>query len=128
MNDFSTPVEGRSLPAAWPFGSASVMVVSIIGFAGVMIDVYLVCRYWHTAPAFVVPILAIPIGVQLVYLWWRMLRYRDKIRQLYLKSANDDPSLSATVRVAAEGIVDVLLYSYGIIIVALILIGFLLSR
>lgn len=128
MSDIGTSAEGRSFPAAWPFGSVSLVVVSILGFAAVTVDVYLIFRYWNTAPAFVAPILAIPIGVQLVYQWWRVMRYRAKIRDLYPKDSDYGSPLDLAVRVAAEGMIDILFFSYGITTVALILIGFLLSK
>jgi hypothetical protein len=127
MSDISF-LEGRRLPAAWPFGLASFAVVSILGLCAIVIDVYLIYRYWQTAPENLILILSVSIGVQLAYQWWRVIRYRTKIRQIYPKDSNSGSPLDLVVRVAAGGMIDVLFFSYGITIVALILIGFLLSK
>jgi hypothetical protein len=128
MSDIGKSVGGRRSSAASPFRSLSFVVASILGLCAVMIDVYLICRYWHTAPAQVAPMLALPIGLQLIYQWWRALRCRRKIQELYSKASDDGSPLDVAVRVAAEGMIDVLSFSYGITFFALMLIGLLLSR
>jgi len=69
-----------------------------------------------------------PIGIQLIYQWFRALRCRAKIRELYSKGSDADSGLNVAVFVAARGMIDILFFSYGIALFALILIGLLLSR
>jgi len=132
MSDIGNFLDGRSLPAASPFRSVSFLTASVLGLGSVIIDVYLIYRHWQTAPAYVAPVLGIPIGVQLIYQWWRVLRYRTKIREIYSKGSDGyvkgGSPLDTAAQVGARGMIDLLFFSYGITVVALILIGFLLSR
>ena len=128
MSHFGSFLDGRRFLAASPFRSLSFVIASIAGLCAVIIDVYLIYRYLNTATVQLALILSISIGVQLIYQWFRVLRYRAKIRDLYTKGSDDGSHLDVAVRVAVAGMIDVLFFSYGITIVALILIGFLLSR
>jgi hypothetical protein len=119
---------GRRSSAASPFRSLSFMVVSILGLAAVAIDVYLILRHWNTAPAYVVPILGILIGVQLIYQWFRVRQSGSKLQELCSKELDEGALLETAVLLATRGIMDVLFFSYGIAVVALALIGLLLSR
>ena len=132
MSDIGNFLDGRSFAAGSPFRSLSFLVTSIVGLGSVVVDVYLIYRHWHTAPAYVAPILGIPIGIQLIYQWWRVLRYRAKIREIYSKGSDEEVKegspLDVAARVSARGMIDLLFFSYGITVFALILIGVLLSR
>ncbi len=132
MSDISNFLGGRNVPARSPFRSASFLLASIVGLGSVVIDAYLIYRHWHTAPAYVAAILSTPIGAQLVYQWFRVLRDRAKLRELYSKGSVEEAEggspLDVAARVAARGMIDLLFFSYGIAIFALILIGALLSR
>jgi len=125
-------VDGRSFIAGSPFRSAHFLAASIVGLASVVTDAYLVYRHWRTAPIGVLLILGILIGVQSLYQWWRILRYRRKIRALCSNGAGEDAveatSIPESARVAAGGMIEVLFFSYGITFVASILIAFLLMR
>ncbi len=116
---------GRGHSAAFPFRQASFAAAAALGLICVAADVHLICRYVNTAPQYVVLTLSFPIGIQLVYQWWRALRYRAKLRELY-KASVQTSCIDVVVRVAAAGIIDTLFYSYGIAIFALILVGALL--
>jgi len=81
---------------------------------------------------YVAAILSTPIGAQLVYQWWRVLRYRAKVREIYSKSSNEDvkegSAFDLATRISARGMIDLLFFSYGVTVFALVLIGALLSR
>jgi hypothetical protein len=115
-----------------PLRSASFLITSSIGLASVVIDAYLVYRHWYTAPAYVAAILSTPIGAQLIYQWLRVLRDHAKLRELYSKGSVEERKygslLDVAARASARGMIDLLFFSYGIAIFALILIGLLLSR
>lgn len=115
-----------------PFRSASFWAASAVGLGCVVIDIYLVYRHWHSAPVYVAFILSTPIGAQLIYQWFRVLRDCARLRELRSKSSveeNKDWSfLDAAERASFKGMIDQLFYFYGIAIFALILIGLLLSR
>jgi hypothetical protein len=133
MSDIGNFLGGRtSFSSKSPFRSVSFLVVSIIGLGSLVIDVYLVCRHWQTAPAYVAVILSTPIGAQLLYQWFRVLRHRAKLRELYLKGSVEETKdwslLDVAARISARGMLDLLFFSYGIAIFAMILIGLLLSR
>jgi hypothetical protein len=128
MSDIGNFIEGRGSSAARPFHSFSFVLVSILGLGSVGFDVYLIFRHWRSAPAYVAAILSMPIGIQLIYQWFRVLRYRAKIRELYSKGSDAGSGLNPAVVVAVRGMIDILFFSYGIALFALILIGLLLSR
>jgi hypothetical protein len=119
---------GRGSSAASPFRSLSFTVVSILGLVAVAINVYLILRHWNTAPVYVVPILGILIGVQLIYQWFRVRQSCSKLRELCSNGSGEESRLEAAVLLATRGMMDVLFFSYGIAVVALALIGLLLSR
>jgi hypothetical protein len=115
-----------------PFHSVSFWAASVVGLGSVVIDAYLVYRHWHTAPMYVAFILSTPIGAQLIYQWFRVLRDCAKLRELRPKSSieetKDGSFLDVVERASVRGMIDQLFYLYGIVIFALILIGLLLSR
>jgi len=129
MSNVSNVVDGGD---SSPLRSVSFLIVSIVGLVSVVIDIYLVYRHWHTAPMYVAFILSTPIGAQLIYQWFRVLRDCAKLRELRAKSSveetKDGSFLDVAERASVRGMIDQLFYSYGIAIFALILIGLLLSR
>jgi len=129
MSDVSNFIEGKNIS---PFRLVSFWAASVVGLGSVVIDIYLVYRHWHTAPIYAAFILSTPIGAQLIYQWFRVLRDCAKLRELRSKSSveetKDGSFLDAAERASVRGMVDQLFYSYGIAIFALILIGLLLSR
>ena len=132
MSDIAKSINGRNIAAVSPFRSISFIVVSTLGLVAVVIDAYLIYRHWHTAPVYVAPILSLAIGLQLIYQWMRMLRYHAKMRKLYSKGPDEELKVGSTFDVAAQvgagEVMDLLFYSYGITLAALILIGALLTR
>jgi len=114
------------------FRSVSFWAASVVGLGSVVIDIYLVYRHWHTAPKYVAVILSTPIGAQLIYQWFRVLRDCAKLGELRTKDSaevtKDRSLLEIAERVCVRGMIDQLFYFYGIAIFALILIGLLLSR
>jgi ABC-type amino acid transport system permease subunit len=129
MSNVSNVVNGGD---SSPLRSVSFLIASIVGLVSVVIDVYLIYRHWHTAPLYVAFILSTPIGAQLIYLWFRVLRDWAKLRELRSKSSVEETKDSSLLvfaeHVSVRGMIDQLFYSYGIAIFALILIGLLLSR
>jgi F0F1-type ATP synthase assembly protein I len=121
-------VEGRDETAAFSVRSSSFIAATIAGFVAVLIDGYLIWRYWGKAPNYVALFLGLLIGVQLVYQWLRVVRYCAKIRELDSESLDQGTPRDAALKLAVGGMLDVLFFSYGIISVALILIGALLAR
>ena len=95
-------------------------------------DAYLVYRCWPMRNGLAVLGLAGLIAIQIIYQWWRIWRYYAVIRKLYsrkrLAEAEDGTALDAALRIAAGGLIDILFYSYGMVIVALAIIGLLLMR
>jgi hypothetical protein len=98
----------------------------------IAIDSYLIYRHWHTAPKYVAFILSTPIGAQLIYQWFRMLRgctkYRELCASVPTHEKKDETVLEIAGRLFLRETVDQLTYFYGVAIFALVLIGFLLSR
>ena len=123
---------GRGLLMGSPFRSVNFLIASVVAAGAVVVDVYLLYRHWQTLTAYTVMILSALIGVQLIYQWWRVLRCYGRIQELYSKASdegvNEGANLDAAVRVATGGMTDVLFFSYGIALSALILVGVLLTR
>jgi hypothetical protein len=132
MNVTRSFIDGRKFLSGFPLGSAYFVVVSLVGLAAVVADVYILSRHWHTLGSFGVIILAVLIGVQLIYQWSRTLRYYSRVRELYLRKsdeeAQDGSPLDLALRIAAGGLTDLLFYCYGMTLLALILVGALLTR
>jgi len=128
MIDTDKTIAGRRFSKASPFRPFHFAAAAMLGAAVVVLDIYLICRYFNTAPPYAALILGLPIGIQLIYQWWRALRYRSKLRELYSKDPAQGSSDDAVIQLAITGIVDMLFYSYGIALFALILVGALLSR
>ena len=120
--------QSRTVPAVWPFALGSFIVVAVLGACAVAIDLYLIYRFWNTAPAYLFPILSVSIGLQLIYQWGRLLRYRAKVQDLCSSISVDLAPVESIVRVASHEMLELLFFSYGTILVALIVIGILLSR
>jgi hypothetical protein len=115
-----------------PFRKGTFLFVSAVALGSVVADAYLVYRHMQTTPVYVAVILSTPIGVQLVYQWFRVLLGCAKMQELRAKSSTEEKKdgslLDAAARMYVRGMIDLLFYSYGIAIFALILIGLLLSR
>ena len=67
-----------------------------------------------------------------MYQWWRAFGYYAEIRRLCRmdsgKELGSDTPQNAALRIAVGGINSVLFYSFGMTLVCLILIGWLLGR
>jgi hypothetical protein len=103
-----------------------------LGFITLATDVYLIWRFRYALRINVAIVLALPIGLQLIYQWWRALRYFRKVRELYSAKldyeAKDGTPLDAALRVATGGISDILFYCYGIELMSLVVIWWLLKH
>jgi hypothetical protein len=132
MDNLRNFVDGRIFLTDSPFRSAYFMVATVVGLVSAVIDVYLLFRHWQTLNVYIVLVLGILIGVQLVYQWVRTLRYYYNIRKLYtVKSeveAKEGTPLDIALRIATGGLTDTLFYCYGMILVEVITIGVLLTR
>ena len=132
MSDIGNFMDGRNLLTGSPFRSVYFLIASVAGTACIVVDVYLLYRHRQTLTIYAVLILSTLIGLQSIYQWWRTLRFCSKMRELYSKASEEGMKegahLDVALRVAAGGMIDLLFFSYGITFIALILIGFLLSR
>jgi len=132
MNDLRTFVDGRCFLTGSPFRSMHFVVASTLGLVAFVVDVCVIYRHRETLNIYVAVVLGILIGVQIIYQWWRALRYYSKIRKLYAMRSEEEARagtpLDIALRIAAGGITDILFYCYGMTLVALILIGVLLTR
>ena len=125
-------LDGRSFLEGAPFRSGYFVITSVVGMGALLGDAYLVYRCWPMRNGLAVLGLAGLIAIQIIYQWWRIWRYYAVIRKLYsrkrLAEAEDGTALDAALRIAAGGLIDILFYSYGMVIVALAIIGLLLMR
>jgi hypothetical protein len=131
MSDTGNFTDGRGLLTTSPFRSGQFIVTTLVAMGSILVDAYIVYRHWRTAGVYAALILSILIGVQLIYQWLRALRYYAKLRDLY--SGPDEgiragSPLGVALRIAAGGMINLLFFSFGTILLALILIGVLLTR
>jgi hypothetical protein len=102
-----------------------------VALGAILVDAYIIYRHWRTAGVYAALILSTLIGVQLIYQWLRVLRYYAKLRDLYSGSDEEiraGSPLGVALRIAAGGMINLLFFSFGTILLALILIGVLLTR
>jgi hypothetical protein len=131
MSDTGNFTDGRGLLTRSPFRSGQFIVTSLVALGSILVDGYIIYRHWRTPGVYAALILIVLIGVQLLYQWLRALRYYAKLRDLC--SGSDDEiracsPLGIALRVAAGGMINLLFFSFGTILLALILIGVLLTR
>jgi hypothetical protein len=107
-------------------------MVSIEALGVVLLNVYLICRYWRVFPSYAVLLLCIPIGIQSIYQWLRALRYYTRVRALYYgrptEEITPDAHPDVALQTAIGGMTDVLSHSYTMVLLAQVLIWALLAR
>jgi hypothetical protein len=129
LDNFS---DGRAFLLRSPFRSMHFLIVSSVGGACLVMVVYLLSSYKQILTAPTRMTIAVLIGLQIIYQWWRILRYYSRIRQLYSirleGEAKVETPLDMGLRIAAGGLIDMLFYCYGMTFVLLFVIGVLLSH
>lgn len=131
MSDTGNFTDGRGLLTKSPFRSGQFIVTSLVALGSILVDAYIVYRHWRSAGVYAALILSALIGVPLIYQWLRALRYYAKLRDLYSRSDDETRAsspLGMALRVAAGGMINLLFFSFSITLLALILIGVLLTR
>jgi hypothetical protein len=133
MNDFPRDfIDGGRFLTDSPFRSVLFWVPTASGFGAVVATIILLLRYDHLLSANLSVGLGAMVGVQLVYQWWRALRYYSRIRALYAtKSANEAKEgspLDLALRIATGGYTDQLFYFYGTALILLLFAGSLLRH
>jgi hypothetical protein len=125
-------LDGRKFLSARPFRSGYFVVISITGLLAFVANSYVAYKLWLTISQHAGLLLGILVGLQIVYQWWRALRYYDVIRRLYSmrlkEEAIDGSPLDAALRIALGGLTDILFYCYGTLLVISIVIGALLKH
>jgi len=106
------------------------VTASVVALGAVALTGYVAYKYWQVLGAPVGLILLSLIALQLIYQWIRAFIHLKKIRDLSLQIRDD--ALSMPVRTltktALRGIAHLLLFSYGVILMELVLIALLLSK
>lgn len=128
MSNINNSPEVLSASAVLSFRSASFIAATIACLLAVLLDGYLIWRYWGKVPDYVPLVLSLPIGVQLVYQWFRVRQSCAKAQELASQRAHQETSLDPALQLAVRGMLEVLFVSYGIIFIALSLIGALLGK
>jgi len=125
-------LDGRKLLSAKPFQSGYFVVTGMTGVAALLANSYVAYKLWLTISHQAALILGALVGLQIVYQWWRALRYYGVIRRLYaMKSdleATENSPLDAAIRIAVGGLTDILFYCYGMLLVTSIVIGALVRH
>src|ERR1700678_2486162 len=126
-NGLPDGVDGRHFLSGSPFRSGYFRAACVIGLCALVIDAFVLCRYWQTLNVYVALVLVVPIGLQLIYQWWRAMWYFSRIRNRYSmvskENGIEDHPLEIALRFATRGLTDILFYCYGMLLVALVLIG-----
>lgn len=124
-------LDGSKLLTGSPFGSIPFLTASLLGLGCVVLDLYLIYRHWTILNPNTFLMLVLVIGVQLVGLWWRVLRYYAKIRSLFSEGASTnvetgEAPVNTALRLSAGGITDILFWSYLLNLALLLLLSNLL--
>ena len=132
MNEVGNFPDGQKLLTGSPLQSGYFLSMSMLGLAALLWDVYLICQYWHSLNMYFIWALIGFIGIQLIYLWLRVVRYFAKLRSLYIPGFYEETkggsSLDIALRIATGALNEILFYSYGLILCTLILVGVLLGH
>lgn len=125
-------IDGRALLTTTPLRSKAFLFITAVGSVAVVLDAYIIFRYYQILPAVVSSALACLVGVQLIYQWWRALRYYSKVRRLYAEQVRSGSVghnyRDAALETALVGIADLLFYSYAIMLVTLVVLVRALAR
>ena len=107
-------------------------MASIEALGVVLLNAYLIFRYWRAFPSYAVLLLCIPIGMQSIYQWLRALRYYARVRALYHRGAAEEITAGDHQEVALQaaigGMTDLLSHSYTMVLLAQVLIWALLTH
>jgi hypothetical protein len=133
MNNFPrTFMDGRSFLIDSPFRSGRFWIVTALGLGAFATDILILILFRHLLSVYIIAGLAVLVGVQIVYQWWRILRYYARIRSLYsMKSADEAEEgspLDLALRVAAGGLSDLLFYCFGMALIMLVVLGAFLAH
>ena len=125
-------IDGSVFLARSPFRSGNFRVASAIGIGAVVVDGLILVHYRSLLNFNETVLLAILIGLQIIYQWWRVMSYLSLIRNYYssgiTEQTQEDNGLFKALQVAASGLTHTLLYCNGMLLCALVLIAALLHR
>jgi hypothetical protein len=132
MEEIGSYPDGRKLLTASPIWSGSFVAISVSCLALILFTTYIILRHFQTLGFSGTVLLAVFIGVQSFYQWWRAVIYLRKMRVLYatagFEQSGDGSTLDIVLRLAARSITDLLYYHFGMVIVCLVLSDVLLFR
>jgi hypothetical protein len=128
MNSTSPFIDGRRFLAESPFRSAYFLVATALGLSTVVLAIAILYRNRNSAHEQSLVLVVGLAFIQLIYQWWRILRYYSRIRSLYAErpenEAREGSPLDLALRTATGGLIDLLFYCYGIALLLLALIAF----
>lgn len=105
---------------------------TFLGICCIAIDIYIAAAHWRLIRGREFSILTVPIGLQVVYQWWRVLRYENKIKAL-VDNLNNDRMQAETIvnempSIARGALMDVLLWSFILALWLLLYVNSILSK
>lgn len=122
--------EGRNILIRSPFRSKYFVTGSIFALGSMAASVYLICRHWKALGVYGSVMLGLCIGLQALYQWLRALRCYWKLRELCSETSHGEVSvescLVSVLKISELGVYNLMLYSGGLALFALIIIGTLL--
>ena len=124
-------LDGQRFLVQRPFRSGCFVVMSAVAVLCLLIDAVSVFHSTGAPNERLVLFLGIAIGLQVVALWRRAVRYYSHIRQLYASRQLDvasNATLDLVIRIAAGGLTDLLFYSFGMLVTALVMVWGLLTH
>jgi len=119
LTDKRGPVSGLKFFSKSPFHSIRVLVVTATDAVCILLDLFLLFRYWSSMHSHVKYVLIV-IGFVLLSSWWGSIRNLRRLRALYLefdeetKHSSAGSSMDIALGVAAGGITNCLLCISGI--------------
>lgn len=124
-------IDGRRFLTGSPFRSPHFLVVTALGLGAILLDMLILYRSRHAAHRYSLVLAGALVAIQIIYQWWRTLRHYSRIRSLYTQKLTNEAAEGSppdlALRAATGALADLLFYSYGIMLILLVLINLLMT-
>jgi hypothetical protein len=111
-------VDGLLLLGKPLFRSSYFWLATAVGAACLIGDAYIIFEHWQLLSEKGVLWFSIPLILQVIFLWWRVLRYYDRLKDLCPDEVLADSSMETRrqtiLATAAGGLTDILFWAFAL--------------
>jgi len=126
------PSNGGDIRNKSPFRSMYFLVGSVLVLSALATNVYIIFRHWEILGVSGSLFISAFVGIQALNQWRLALRYRSKLRSLCSEEPPSEfvqkPTPILILQIAEQGLYDLMLFSGGMALFALLIIGGLLTH